>query len=69
MYGMCYTYSLTHSWNVLFYLFKLQVYKISDENDLRAFFMTDSGLEIISGIGFKGNPSKARLRDKDNVLL
>ena len=47
----------------------MQVYKISDENDLRAFFMTDSGLEIISGIGFKGNPSKARLRDKDNVLL
>ena len=31
--------------------------------------MTDSGLEIISGIGFKGNPSKARLCDKDNVLL
>ena len=64
-----YTYSLTHSLNVLFYLFKLQVYKISDENDLRAFFMTENELEIISGIGFKGNPSKASLRDKDNVLL
>ena len=69
MHGMCYAYSLTYSWNVLFYLFELQVYKISDENDLRVFFMTDSGLEIISGIGFKRNPSKARLRDKDNVLL
>ena len=64
-----YTYSLTHSSSVLFYLFRFQVYKISDKNDLRAFFMTDNGLEIISGIGFQGNPSKARLRDKDNLLL
>ena len=52
-----------------FYLFKLQVQKISDENDLKAFFMTDNGLEINSDIGFKRNPSKARLRDKDNILL
>ena len=69
MHSMCYTYSLTHSRNVLFYLLKLQIYKISDENDLRAFFITDSGLETISGMGFKRNPSEARLRDKDNVLL
>ena len=69
MHGMCYTYSLTHSRNVLFCLLKLQIYKISDENDLEAFFITDSGLETISGMGFKRNPSEARLRDKDNVLL
>ena len=31
--------------------------------------MADRGLEIISGIGFKENPSKARLRDKDNILV
>ena len=31
--------------------------------------MTDNELEIISGINFKGNSSKARLWDKDNVLL
>ena len=31
--------------------------------------MTDNGLDIMSGIGFKGNPSKVRLRDKYNVLL
>ena len=69
MHGMCYTYSLTHLRNVLFCLLKLQIYKISGENYLRAFFITDSGLETISGMGFKRNPSEARLRDTDNVLL
>ena len=31
--------------------------------------MTGNGLEIISRIGFKGNLSKAGLRDKESVLL
>ena len=36
--------------------------------DVRRILISDAALEILDDIGFKGNPSKADLTSKDQVL-